>query len=246
MIAAINYEKSMNGGGSGSQLLKCDDGNYYVVKLIGNNQGDHVLANEMVSYYLCRILGVPVPACEIIQVPSELTDIINGKRGTNFKSGPAFGSYYINQKHKIVVPALNSTLVKKTRNVNKWVGAVLLDTIVQNEDRKGEHVLVGTEPDQSTVFYLIDHGHTLGVTRGWNSLNPGAIKVRNLYSDVQIDENEKNNLKNILNGTDIKLLIQNVMRIPLRDWGIAEEEVFALERYIEGAIQKAIELLLSN
>src|SRR5690242_19311476 len=54
-------------GGSQAQLLRCSDGNYYVVKFPNNPQGLAILANELLASRLAALLGLPVPNGRVIQ-----------------------------------------------------------------------------------------------------------------------------------------------------------------------------------
>ncbi|MCL4447793.1 MAG: hypothetical protein M1556_01220 [Candidatus Thermoplasmatota archaeon] len=236
----------MNGGGSRSQLLECDDGHSYVVKLIGNQQGNHILANEMASYYIAKELDLPVPEAVIIDIPLELVTEINTKTRLSLRPGPAFGSHWLHQDHRIIVPGNNSDLVKQTENKSKWLGVVVFDTLIQNDDRKGEHILIGIASDQSSQFYVIDHGHTLGTLQKWGSLNINSLRIRNIYPDIQYDGRDKTFYRAKLERFNLEELMKKIERLPLNEWEVQGQEVELLGRYMKAAIPRTIELLLST
>lgn len=49
-------------GGSQAVMLRCSDGNYYIVKMMGNPQGTTVLGNDFLGTTLLAALGLPVPS----------------------------------------------------------------------------------------------------------------------------------------------------------------------------------------
>src|SRR6266542_3561417 len=64
---AIQHVRRMRGGAQ-SQLMRADDGHFYVVKFKNNPQHLRVLANEMLATRLAEQIGLPVPSTEIIDV----------------------------------------------------------------------------------------------------------------------------------------------------------------------------------
>ena len=57
---ALEHIRRMRGGAQ-PQLMRCDDGGYYVVKFLDNPQHPRVLANEWLAWQLASKLGLPVP-----------------------------------------------------------------------------------------------------------------------------------------------------------------------------------------
>lgn len=58
-------------GGSQSHLMRCSDGDFYVVKFPNNPQGNRTLTNELVCANLATALNPPVPSSKIIRVDRE-------------------------------------------------------------------------------------------------------------------------------------------------------------------------------
>jgi len=52
--------------------MRCDDGEYYVVKFQNNPQHRRVLVNELLGTKLAERLGLPVPPVEVVEVRHEL------------------------------------------------------------------------------------------------------------------------------------------------------------------------------
>ena len=70
---AVEHVRRLRGGAQ-SHLLRCDDGDYYVVKFKNNPQGVRILANEMLAGKLARTLGLPVPEPEVVEVSEWLVE----------------------------------------------------------------------------------------------------------------------------------------------------------------------------
>ncbi len=71
MLRAVEHIRPMKGGAQ-SHLLRADDGHYYVVKFQNNPQHRRVLANEYIAARLAQWLELPVPPCDLIEVPASL------------------------------------------------------------------------------------------------------------------------------------------------------------------------------
>ena len=54
--------------------MRCDDGEYYVVKFQNNPQHRRILANELLGTMLARRLGLPAAPVEVIEVRRELIE----------------------------------------------------------------------------------------------------------------------------------------------------------------------------
>jgi len=71
MLRALEQIRRMRGGAQ-SHLMRCDDGNYYVVKFQNNPQHRRVLVNELLGTRLAGRLGLPTVPAEIVEVSEEL------------------------------------------------------------------------------------------------------------------------------------------------------------------------------
>ena len=61
-------------GGAQGHLMRCSDGNFYVVKFRNNPQHLRVLANEMLATRLAERAGLPVPLTEVVEVGEWLVE----------------------------------------------------------------------------------------------------------------------------------------------------------------------------
>lgn len=226
----------MNGGGSKSQLVLASDGRKYVVKLIANPQKTRILANEYVVGRLAKLLGVPSPEVALIQVEQQFVDVVNPRANHIFRAGPAFGSLYIEGDGLVVTPSSPGEMVR-TGNVNKWPNAIVLDSLVQNEDLKPEHVLLAKNVSNgASEFWHVDHGHCFGVDRGWSTLNSANCSPRNLlYPEVVSGTNPFEEAFQKLQGITPEVVSDMLTAIPIAQWEVPSTDLDAMKLYLEAA-----------
>src|SRR5579862_6904545 len=70
-ISALEHVRRMRGG-TQSNLMRCSDKRYYVVKFKNNPQGIRILANELLASILASKLGLPVAETAIVNVDAQL------------------------------------------------------------------------------------------------------------------------------------------------------------------------------
>ena len=66
-VTAVQHVRRMRGGAQG-HLMRCSDGNFYVVKFRNNPQHLRVLANELMVTRLGESAGLPVAPGEVVEV----------------------------------------------------------------------------------------------------------------------------------------------------------------------------------
>lgn len=99
MPLAVEYIRRMRGGAQ-AQMLRCSDGQYYVVKFQNNPQGIKVLANELLATILAKRLGLPVPEPAVVEVREDLArgteemSIQLARANLPCQPGLCFGSRY--------------------------------------------------------------------------------------------------------------------------------------------------------
>ena len=68
-VRAQEFIRRMRGA-SQPWLVRCEDGESYVVKFQNNPQHARVLANEMLASRLARLVGLPAPAPHLLKSPA--------------------------------------------------------------------------------------------------------------------------------------------------------------------------------
>lgn len=132
-VQAVQHVRRMRGGAQ-SHLMRCDDGNYYVVKFQNNPQHTRVLANDWLGTRLGRLIGLPMPDVSVVDVDPwlvehtpELRIELCGQR-LLFTAGLSFGSQYvISPMEGQVYDYLPETMIGTVRNLRDFAGVLALD-----------------------------------------------------------------------------------------------------------------------
>jgi hypothetical protein len=149
-------------GGSQSQLLRCSDGHFYVVKFPDNPQGTRTLANELICANLAARLNLPTPICKVIEVSEELifsrkitTEWTNGTRLS--QSGLCFGSRHPGNQ-TLILTRLPKDRFHDVENVRDLAGILLFDFWTSNLDAR--EILFFRRPGEWMLrAFMIDSGH---------------------------------------------------------------------------------------
>src|ERR1700749_975167 len=128
MVEAVQHVRRMRGGAQ-SHLMRCSDGNFYVVKFQNNPQHLRVLANELLATRLAERVGLPVPQTEIvegddwlIQHTADLRLELPGKT-IACCAGLQFGSRYVCAPTEgLVYDYLPETLLDRVKNLEAFAG----------------------------------------------------------------------------------------------------------------------------
>ena len=114
--------------------MRASDGHYYVVKFQNNPQHLRVLANEMLATRLAKMIGLPVPEVEIVEVGSWLVEHTPELRVelphgvACCKPGLQFGSRYVLPPSQgVVYDYLPESMLERVRNLETFAGILVLD-----------------------------------------------------------------------------------------------------------------------
>jgi hypothetical protein len=187
-VMAVTDVKRMRGGAQ-AHLMKCSDGEYYVVKFQNNPQNLRILANEMLCTLLARELGLPVSGVAIVEVCTCLVHrsddlVIQEARGrTPCLAGLCFGSQHVDSSalmkggnsHKIL-DWLSEDLWSGVDNIPEFAGMMVLDKWTCNTD--GRQVVFDRSRGPTNYHAtMIDNGFCLNAGE-WSF--PDA-PIRGLY-----------------------------------------------------------------
>jgi hypothetical protein len=165
-VRAREFVRRMRGA-SQPWLVRCEDGESYVVKFQNNPQHARVLANEMLASRLARLVGLPVAAPAFVEVPgsllggsSPLTFDVSERREP-IQPGLQFGSRFPGAPGlTLVVDFLPDRLLRRVREVNTaFLGALVFDKWTCNCDGRQVifHRPAGDEGSSYSVA-MIDQG----------------------------------------------------------------------------------------
>ena len=115
-------------------MMRCADGNFYVVKFRNNPQHLRVLANEMLATRLAERAGLPVPVTEVVEVDEWLVEhtpelsIQLAHNTIRCQAGLQFGSrFVVSPLEGQVFDYLPVEMLGLVRNLEDFVGMLVLD-----------------------------------------------------------------------------------------------------------------------
>jgi hypothetical protein len=166
-VKAVELVRRMRGG-SDPWLARCDDGETYVVKFQHNPQHVRVLANELFAGQLARLIGLPVAAFALVEMPSELSGISESGSQNGRAEGEAqrcagfhFGSRFPGDPEKtLVIDFLPSRLLRAVRNLQAaFLGGLAFDKWTCNCDGR-QVIFYRPDAARETGYHavLIDQG----------------------------------------------------------------------------------------
>jgi hypothetical protein len=211
LVEAVQHVRRMRGGAQG-HLMRCSDGNFYVVKFRNNPQHLRVLANEMLATRLADRVGLPVPVTEVVEVDEwliEHTPELSIQLAHNTipcQAGLQFGSRYV------VDPMLGQVfdympveMLGRVRNLDAFAGMLALDKWTGNANgRQAAFWRFSRQKLYSASF--IDQGYCFNAgewtfpdyplrgvyarnevyagVRGWESFDPWLPQIETMHEEV--------------------------------------------------------------
>ncbi len=169
MVRALEQIRRMRGGAQ-SHLMRCDDGNYYVVKFQNNPQHKRILVNEMLGSRLARRLGLPTAIGEIVHVSDELIKLTSDLRietaSTKIpcQGGMQFGSRFPGDPHELTLhDFLPDKQLMEVENLLDFAGMLVFDKWTCNTNGRQTIFCPNLQDgqDPQTVRYrtlMIDQG----------------------------------------------------------------------------------------
>ena len=188
-VLAVQHVRRMRGG-SQSHMIRCSDGNFYVVKFRNNPQHLRILANEMLATRLAEYVGLPVPATVIVEVGAwlvEHTPAMNIQLSGSTvpcKEGPQFGSLYaVSPLVGQVFDRLPIEVLSRVQNLETFAGILAMDKWTCNSDlRQAAFWRTLRQRTYRTTF--IDQGHCFNAGE-WNFPEHA---LRGVYSGNEVYE----------------------------------------------------------
>ena len=182
MPLALEHIRRMRGGAQ-SQLLRCDDGHYYVVKFRNNPQHARILVNELLGTRLAARLGLPVPPAAVVEVPEELivgTEemcIQLGRGRIPCEPGLQFGSRYPGDPATLALSDyLPDEQLRAAKNLDDFRGMLVFDKWTCNTNGR-QAIFFRPRGESRYVAMMIDQGFCFNAGE-WNF--PDA-PLRGLY-----------------------------------------------------------------
>ncbi len=138
MVKALEQIRRMRGGAQ-SHLMRCSDGNYYVVKFQNNPQHRRILVNELLGTRLASRLGLPTAPVEVVEVGAELIRLTPElcielpRSRTPCAAGLQFGSRYPGDPRQMTLhDFLPDEKLREVENLHDFAGMLVFDKWVCN------------------------------------------------------------------------------------------------------------------
>jgi hypothetical protein len=186
MLKAVEHIRRVRGG-SQAQVMRADDCNEYVVKMMGNPQDTRILANELLASRLARLIGLPVPEPVVIEldedtIREQLIAFTLADRKVAPHAGPQFGSRLVTDDQ--VLDFLPENMLSRVRDLFTFAGVLAFDKWTVNAD--GRQVLFH-KPNRARTWrvHFIDFGYCFNATE-WSF--PDA-PLRGTYARTGVYDN---------------------------------------------------------
>ena len=121
-------------GGAQAHLMRCSDGNYYVVKFQNNPQHLRVLVNELLGTRLASRLGLPTTPVAVVEVSRELIALTEelcielARSRAPCAAGLQFGSRYPGDPRRLVLhDFLPDEKLREVSNLHDFAGMLVFD-----------------------------------------------------------------------------------------------------------------------
>lgn len=248
-IVQIDELKAPIGNGITNPILGLSNGKQYVIKTINNPEGNKVLVNEIVCYFLAKQLELPMPKSGLC--------IINDKTKINKNiydlvedfSEKCYGIGFCSEYVEKATVLGSDRMIKLANNYKILIPRLMLfDHIIYNMDRnKGNLLFKMGKSDRKLI--VIDHSHVFNLAAIWDSIQLNARIKEEDYKDEYIMENNKyiySRFKKVMdldmsimtkevdyfkNKIDEKIIRMAIESVP-KEWEPNLKELEVLEKYI--------------
>jgi hypothetical protein len=231
-VQATNHIRRLLGG-SQPHLLRCSDGNDYVVKFQNNPQGAKTLANDLLGTLLAKELGLPLPEVAIIDVNKDLIlsspemtveypDQINSTKTEPCQAGLCFGSRHCpplsranDWSSKTETSIFSRAFLFNIGNLRDFLGILAFDKWTGNTDSR-QVVFIPREGSLPARVVMIDFGYCFHACR-WEFSDyslQGVVRESVVYDSVNGIEDFSPWLERIENKMNAEVIKSCAAEIP--------------------------------
>lgn len=223
-VAAVAPLASSTAGGSGSFLVRADDGRRYWCKTLNNFQHPKVPANEQLVGRLGALIGAPVCEVALVKIPQALV-------GWEFRPGRPLEEGWVHGSlaADLVVETRDMTSRTTDDNPKRHAGIYALHDWLGGSD--AQWLMVGAE----AAYYSHDHGHYFPGGPDWSAatLNQAAGAAFQLgHPATGLDAQELARLANVLEGLNEQEIAFCASNLPT-DWPVTDDELEALVGFVD-------------
>lgn len=247
MIYRVESILSKVGSGVTDPLNGMINNNHAIIKTINNDEGNRVLANEIVCYRIAKALNLPIPDGGICCI-DKYTQIDQEVEFPKDRYGKGFYTYRLDRVTNIV----NSPLLisKYIRNKNDFLRIILFDHLIYNKDRHKGNLLMDIVNKGNNKIYIIDHSHVFNLGPLWDECQLSRMIKEEDYKSTEIMEynegvyylllqsinlsidvliKEAKDFKNMINDE----FLQNAIKEIPEEWNIVKNDRIMLFNYIK-------------
>jgi hypothetical protein len=183
-------------GGSQAQLVKADNGKYYVVKFIDNPQGPRIPINELIAGRIMHALGLRTPFPVVLDYAGDLDlhyPVYNKPGGDKISRGSGIATEYVVEPRQKVyendASEQDPGFLDKVNNLGEFVKALVVDKWLGNADSR-QVVFHKDQNGEGYVVTLIDNAFSFGASQ-WefgedsDNIYDGLYYRTRVYRDVQ-------------------------------------------------------------
>jgi hypothetical protein len=252
MPLAIEHIRRMRGGAQ-PHLMRCADGEYYVVKFQNNPQHPRILVNELLASQLAARLGLVTPHVSVVEVRAAMIaasdDLVIqlGRGRVPCRPGLQFGSRYPGRPaERVVYDLLPDEQLMELENLEDFLGMLVLDKWTCNTNGR-QVIFVLPEGGSRYRGLMIDQGFCFNAGE-WNF--PDA-PLRGLYMRQRVYESVRGmdsfgpwleRLEKQINET---VLDEAAKQIPPEWYNFDQESLYRLLEKLLRRRKRVPELLLA-
>lgn len=212
-------------GGSGSFLVRADDGRRYWCKTVNNLQHERVPVNEQVVSLLGVLIGAPVCEPQLVRMPTALAGW-EFRPGRAIEQGWAHGSLAVQP----VVETHDLGSRASDDNARRHVGIYALFDWTGGSDP--QWLMAGADAE----FYSHDHGHYFPGGPGWTiaGLQAAGTSAYQLgFPATDLDHVEVARVADRLEAVDEQDIAGCMSNLPA-EWPVGDDELEALVDFVYG------------
>jgi len=263
-ILKINKLERLVGNGCTEPMYASAQDKKVIVKAFNNQQGNRVLINELINYYIAKQIGLKVPpsgVCEIDAHTNVNEAIYKSSEFSDKNYGFGFYSTYLKDmtvvnSHKIIMYAQNYKKLIPT--------TMIFDHLIYNADRNKGNLLIKITKANKELF-IIDHTHTFNKQCIWDSysltqcmedkdvedleiMKGNAYIYGMFYRAMDINLSVLEETKAIFESKLNKTFFQEIVKAIPEEWGLDGKDKIVLPQYLNyrlNNIDKFIDIILN-
>jgi hypothetical protein len=225
-VKALVPVQQAQGGGSGSFLVRADDGERYWCKVVNNPQDPRVPTNEEVVARLGQLIGVAVCASSLVWIPADLV-------GWEFISGRFLEEGWAHGSRPVPHPVIETRSLSHRAsddNAKRHAGFFALFDWLAGQDPQW---LYADAAD--FAYWSHDHGHYLPGGPAWTTATIDASRDTTypLAADTSgLDVAELDRLADALEHLSAGEIAASLANIPA-EWPVSDAELAAIVTFAD-------------